>query len=359
MRDGCCGRLAEGWTHGERLWLRRAPLVRRVVASSHGLRCRCRACVLPEDLDPGLRGTGRTPNKDLRASGSGYRRHVGGLGFASAEIFAKLGASVIVTVRTEAKGEAAVRALERSSGCARGRCSYVLCDFLDNSSIRRCAATLRAQLMDSDAGNKQINFLILNAGIARVKIPADVWQTSHVGPWLFAEEIEPLLSASDMRIVWVSSGAHKKASINFDNPFDPPKTTMQGAGAYGQSKLANILHMREYPKRHAGDVRCFAITPGFARTRIMTPPLLLRPLLYAISRSPTLGAQVIKMACLDDNLKGGEYLSNCYVKPTEGQGGSERRGDERSALGLTARRQRWCVREGEGPPVGLEKAKDR
>ena len=35
-----------------------------------------------------------------------------------------------------------------------------------------------------------------------------------------------------------------------------------------------------------------------------------------------LGAQVIKMACLDnDILKGGEYLSNCYVKATEGENG--------------------------------------
>lgn len=246
---------------------------------------------------------------------------VGGLGFASAEIFAKLGARVIVTVRTDAKGEAAVRALRSSSGAAaRGQCSYVLCDFLDSSSIRRCAATVRAML-DGDAGNQHIDFLILNAGIAKSKIPADIWQTNHVGPWLFTEEIEPLLSASDLRIVWVSSGAHKKASIHFENPFDPSRSSALGGGAYGQSKLANILHMREYPKRHAGDVRCFAVTPGFARTRIMTAPLLMKPLLYAISRSPTLGAQVIKMACLDDNLEGGEYLSNCYVKPTEGKDG--------------------------------------
>ena len=53
----------------------------------------------------------------------------------------------------------------------------------------------------------------------------------------------------------------------------------------------------------------------------MKAPLPLLPLVYAISRSPTLGAQVIKMACIDDSLKGGEYLSNCYVKETEGVDG--------------------------------------
>ena len=57
------------------------------------------------------------------------------------------------------------------------------------------------------------------------------------------------------------------------------------------------------------------------------------------------------MACLDDNLKGGEYLSNCYVKPTEGQGGCSNDAGMSSAIDRAAR-QRWCVREGEGPPVG-------
>ena len=34
-----------------------------------------------------------------------------------------------------------------------------------------------------------------------------------------------------------------------------------------------------------------------------------------------MGAQVIKMACLDNDLKGGEYLSNCQVKESLGAGG--------------------------------------
>jgi len=34
-----------------------------------------------------------------------------------------------------------------------------------------------------------------------------------------------------------------------------------------------------------------------------------------------MGAQVIKMACLDNDLEGGEYMSNCYVKESEGVDG--------------------------------------
>jgi NAD(P)-dependent dehydrogenase (short-subunit alcohol dehydrogenase family) len=237
---------------------------------------------------------------------------VGGIGFASAEILHRLGAHVVVTVRTDAKGAAAVAALGGGD-----RASYVLCDFLDQASIRRCAAQLKTRLRSS-----QVHFLVLNAGIARSANPADIWQVNHVGPWLFAEEIEPCLTASGLRVVWVSSGAHKRASIEWDNPFDPPTgENVTSGGAYGRSKLANIMHAREFQRRHAGDVKCIAVTPGAVRTNLMRPPAPLLPLLYCITRSPTLGAQVVKMACLDLSLKGGEYLSNCYVKPTEGVDG--------------------------------------
>ena len=40
-------------------------------------------------------------------------------------------------------------------------------------------------------------------------------------------------------------------------------------------------------------VRCFSVTPGAAQTNIMTPPsVLMRPLLWAVMRSATVGAQV-------------------------------------------------------------------
>ncbi|OEU09929.1 hypothetical protein FRACYDRAFT_271305 [Fragilariopsis cylindrus CCMP1102] len=89
------------------------------------------------------------------------------------------------------------------------------------------------------------------------------------------------------------------------------------------------MHMREYQKRirqeinsNAADVKCFAVTPGAVWTNIIPPTPFLYPLFWFILRSPTIGAQVIKMACLDKNiLKGGEYLSNCYVKATEGENG--------------------------------------
>ena len=116
------------------------------------------------------------------------------------------------------------------------------------------------------------------------------------------------------------------------------RCTGSAGGAYGQSKLAQIMHMRELQRRVPGAsrvkcfaaalllrhccvtaaslllyccvtdtllevhrrcgggasrVKCFAVTPGFVLTNIFRPPALLYPLFWFISRSPHVGAQVI------------------------------------------------------------------
>lgn len=278
---------------------------------------------------------------------------VDGLGYATAELLYRQGAKVIITVRTKEKGETALRRLKdrASSPDNDNRASYVLCDFLSESSVRKCAAEIKTK---SDVG---IDFLVLNAGISgrneskasakqndSAGFTAKVWMTNHVGPWIFAKELMPSLvqaakgnPSEHPRVVWVSSGSHKRATINWDDPFHPNR---RRAGlivsSYGQSKLANIMHAREYQKRvrdllrkeieenkanESIDVKCMAITPGLVWTNIIPTISLLYPLYWFIMRTPTKGAQVIKMACLDNDLKGGEYMSNCYVKESVGING--------------------------------------
>jgi len=219
--------------------------------------------------------------------------------------------------------------------------------------VRNCAAEIKTKTDGANgAANDGIDFLVLNAGISGQQAnTAKVWMTNHVGPWIFANELMPSLiqaakkhnsndpsnQQSCPRVVWVSSGAHKKSAIDFDDTFRPTKSPGGlTLSSYGQSKLANIMHMREYQKRvreclereidndndtntSNADIKCFAVTPGAVWTNIFPVMPLLYPLFWAVMRSPTMGAQVIKMACLDnDVLKGGEYLSNCYVKESQG-----------------------------------------
>ncbi len=64
-------------------------------------------------------------------------------------------------------------------------------------------------------------------------------------------------------MVAVSSGAHKTAWIEHSNPW-----RAQGPfNVYGQSKLAQIMHMRELQRREPY-LRCIAVTPGMVLTNI-------------------------------------------------------------------------------------------
>lgn len=252
----------------------------------------------------------------------------GGLGCAIAEHLARRGARVIITCRSAGKAIKSAELVAAAAPAGAKAVSTLLVDFADRDSVRSAAAKYIA-----DIG--RLDILVLNAGIGTG--PKDVlWQTNHVGPFMFTEILRPLLEKAaqdhgDARVVAVSSGAHKRASIS-STPYDPP------SGSYGQSKLAQIMHMRELQRRVRANspsvppqaFRCMAITPGFVGTNIFTEELAKYPsivrMLAAIavlilSRSPRMGAEVILMACLDDELGGGEYLSNCYVKPAEGKEG--------------------------------------
>ena len=72
----------------------------------------------------------------------------GGLGFEAAMILAKMGATVVVTVRTPAKGQAAVEKIKRSAG--NERVSFLCADFLSVGSIRRAAAEISSKFSRID-----------------------------------------------------------------------------------------------------------------------------------------------------------------------------------------------------------------
>lgn len=249
----------------------------------------------------------------------------GGLGCAAAELFAEAGAKVVISCRTEEKAEEARARVRKAVPGA--RVEFVLIDFLSEASIRDGASDFLRRF-------DRLDVLVLNAGIGSGR-PAEMWMANYIGPFLLTELLTPILKKTalergDVRVVCVSSGAHKRASICFDDPFAPPPDLM---GAYGQSKLAQIMHVRELQRRVRASVpalaedssfRGVAVTPGFAVTRIFELRGVYKaawPLLWLLGRSPRMGAQAIKMAALDDEVPGGSYISNCYVKPSEGKDG--------------------------------------
>ena len=245
----------------------------------------------------------------------------GGLGHEAAKMFANMGATIVVTVRSDSKGAAATAELGPKA-------SYVVVDFTSAKAIKAGAKAFLAK-------QQRLDVLVLNAGVGGVAEPPDTWMANHIGPSIFTRELLPTLETtakahSDVRIVCVSSSSHKDAYIDYDKPYDRVKEKPDDEVAYRQSKLAQIMWMRALQGKLrakpglSGEsaIRCLAISPGVAFTNIMAAiPALFQPLCWILFRTPYMGAQVIKMAAIDPSVPGGSFLTNCTVVPSGGKDG--------------------------------------
>jgi len=244
---------------------------------------------------------------------------VGGLGHEAAKLLAAMGATLVVTVRSASKGATAIAELGPKA-------SYVVLDFTSAASIREGAQAILGR-------HDRIDVLVSNAGIGGVSEPADTWMANHVGPSLLISLLRPTIEATarahgGVRLVFVSSSSHRDGDIDYERPYERVKANPGDEVAYKQSKLAQICYMRALQGRlraapglgGESAVRCVAVSPGVAFTNIMAfIPGPFRPLCWVLFRSPYMGAQVIKMAAVDESVVGGSYLTNCHVVRSAGK----------------------------------------
>ena len=89
---------------------------------------------------------------------------------------------------------------------------------------------------------------------------------NHLAPFLLTHLlVDTLKSGTQSRIVTTASNAHRGARISFDDLQATRKYSPMGA--YGSSKLANILFTRALAKRLQGTaVTATCLHPGFVRT---------------------------------------------------------------------------------------------
>jgi len=188
-----------------------------------------------------------------------------GIGRATAEGLAELGANLILVCRRREDGEAVSREIAAK---ARPVPDVVGADLSSQASIRQAASEIQARY-------PRLHVLINNAGIIsrRREVTADglelQFAVNHLGYFLLTNLLLPQLRAGPpSRIVNVSSGAHSHATLDFsdlqsERGYDPKEV-------YSRTKLANILFTYELARRlgvTGVTVNCLA--PGVVATRML------------------------------------------------------------------------------------------
>jgi NAD(P)-dependent dehydrogenase (short-subunit alcohol dehydrogenase family) len=236
-----------------------------------------------------------------------------GIGLIAARELARHGATVVLACRDTAKGEAALSEIVAGHADAKGVVSE-----LDLSSL----ASVRAFAERYLAEHKTLDLLVNNAGVMAPprRETTDGFElqfgTNHLGHFaLTGLLIEAMEGREDARVVTVSSGAHRMGHIDFDDLQGERK--YRRWGAYGQSKLANLLFTLELERRlRAADsmVRAVAAHPGYAATNLQfaAAPKLDRMLMSVANRvmaqSAEMGALPTLYAATAPGVEGGAYI---------------------------------------------------
>lgn len=239
-----------------------------------------------------------------------------GIGLEAARLLAGAGGEVMITSRSMDKGAAAIDDL-RSDDLA-GSVEVGQLDLADLASVQRFAESVLAT-------DRPIDVLINNAGVMATPHgrTADGFElqlgTNHLGHFALTGLLIDRIGASDdARVVTVSSLAHRQGTIDFDDLMSEKRYSR--FGAYGQSKLANLLFTMElHRRRHrrGDEILAVACHPGMSATNLsqgMSDGLLGKVTGLTKRFEPTFtqtaadGALPTVRAACDPRAKGGDYF---------------------------------------------------
>ncbi|MEV0069504.1 MULTISPECIES: SDR family NAD(P)-dependent oxidoreductase [unclassified Amycolatopsis] len=186
-----------------------------------------------------------------------------GIGVETARALAQAGAEVTLAVRNTEAGHRTAQAITAATGNAAVDVKHL--ELADRASVAKLASDWQGPL----------HILVNNAGVMAEPLnrTPEGWEhqfaTNHLGHFGLALGLhDALAQTGDARIVAVSSSAHLRSGIVFDDihferrEYDP-------WSAYGQSKSANVLFAVEATRRWATDgITANALMPGGIRTNL-------------------------------------------------------------------------------------------
>ncbi|HUQ56650.1 SDR family NAD(P)-dependent oxidoreductase [Lentzea sp.] len=265
-----------------------------------------------------------------------------GLGFETARRLAERGASVVLAVRDTEKGELAAARMN-------GDVSVRELDLTSLESVRAAAAGLRST-------HPRIDLLINNAGVMYTpkQTTRDGFEaqfgTNHLGHFAFTGLLlDLMLPVPGSRVVTVSSTGHRiRAAIHFDDL--QWERSYSRVGAYGQSKLANLMFTYELQRRLAahGTTVAVAAHPGISNTELArnTPAALRLPITLlapVLTQPATMGSLPTLRAATDPSVLGGQYYGPDGL--SEGRGHPRLVTSSPASYDVTVQQRLWAVSE--------------
>lgn len=235
-----------------------------------------------------------------------------GLGAAAAAALARQGARLVLVARDPARAEATLATVRSIAPDQAHRA--VLGDLSLLSEMKRVGAEIAV-------AEPNIDLLINNAGAiftTRAETADGLertFATNHMSYFVLTNALIPSLKAG-ARIVSTASGAHHSGRLDFDDlQLKRGYTTF---GAYGASKLCNILFTRELARRLAGaGVTANCHHPGFVATRFAANNGLVAQLAMMLGSpfalSPEKGARTLLYLATSPEVAqaSGQYFIRC------------------------------------------------
>jgi retinol dehydrogenase-14 len=188
-----------------------------------------------------------------------------GIGRATAEALAQLGAITVLVARRREDGEQVAREIGARAPVAP---TVVSADLSSQASIRAAATDLARHY-------PRVHVLINNAGVipAHREVTVDglemQFAVNHLAYFLLTNLLLPeLRTGVPSRIINVSSGAHDRARLQFEDL--QSEREYQPRAVYSRSKLANILFTYELARRLKGTgVTANCLNPGVVATGML------------------------------------------------------------------------------------------
>lgn len=239
-----------------------------------------------------------------------------GIGKTAALRMAEKGPTLVLLGRDPKRGKEAVEEIIQKTG--NRNLDLLLADLSSQAEIRRVAAEFLTKY-------PRLDVLVNNAGLAvgTRTITVDgiemTFAVNHLAYFLLTHLLlDRLKSSARSRIINVSSEAHRRVNLDFDNLQGEKK--FSGFSAYSITKFCNILFTYELSRKLQGTgVKVNAMHPGYLSTGIFrAAPGFLKFLVKLTAGKPERGGEAIDYLAFSPELSHitGKYFNGKKETPS-------------------------------------------